>query len=136
MIRFSYEKRESESLGTVMRPMADILVKKRNEDKWYRISMIIDSGADVTLLPSMYASLLGIELGNCKSYDMRGVGGTTNIYLSNLDVELDNLRMNMKVGFIAGNIPPLMGRADFFRAFEICFKRDEILFVESDKNEG
>ena len=72
MIRFSYEKRGSESLGTVMRPMADILVKKRNEDKWYRISMIIDSSADVTLLPSMYASLLGIELGNCKSYDMRG----------------------------------------------------------------
>ena len=37
--------------------------------------------------------------------------------------------MRTFVGFIEGDIPPLMGRTDFFGTFEVFFKMNEILFI-------
>ena len=49
MIKFGYERQESSLLGVIFRPIAEIYIKKKGEE--------IDSGADVTLLPSMYAGM-------------------------------------------------------------------------------
>ncbi len=81
MIKFGYERQESSLLGVIFRPIAEIYIKKKGEEKWYRVLMIIDSGADVTLLPSMYAGILGVDLNECKKQKTRGIGGFAYLYL-------------------------------------------------------
>ena len=39
------------------------------------ISMLIDTGADVTLLPSKYASELDVEIEDDRVYDVQGFDG-------------------------------------------------------------
>lgn len=39
------------------------------------------------------------------------------------------VEFNAMVGFIdSDDLPPLMGRTDFFNRFEVCFKKDEVIF--------
>jgi len=136
VIKFGYERQESSLLGVIFRPIAEIYIKKKGEEKWYRVLMIIDSGADVTLLPSMYAGILGVDLNECKKQKTRGIGGFADVYITDMEARIGGEKMRTFVGFIEGDIPPLMGRTDFFGTFEVFFKRDEILFIKGDENEN
>jgi hypothetical protein len=53
---FPFRKIGKEYLGTIWRPYATILTKGKNK-KWLPIEMIVDAGADYTLLPRKYAEL-------------------------------------------------------------------------------
>ena len=72
--------------GVIFRPVAEIHLKKKGEEKWYRISTIIDSGADLTLLPGMYAGILGVDLKECKKQKTRGIGGFADVYITEMGV--------------------------------------------------
>ena len=65
----------------------------------------------------------------------RGIGGFADVYITDMEVRIEDEKMRTFVGFIEGDIPPLMGRTDFFRTFEVFFKMNEILFVKGDENE-
>ena len=122
--------------GVIFRPVAEIHLKKKGEEKWYRISTIIDSGADVTLLPGMYAGILGVDLKECKKQKTRGIGGFADVYITEMEVRIGSEEIRTFMGFIEGDIPPLMGRTDFFRTFEVFFKTNEILFIKDDEDEN
>ncbi len=135
MIKIGYEKQESSLFGVIFRPVAEIYLKKKGEEKRYKISTIIDSGADVTLLPGMYAGILGVDLKECTKQKTRGIGGFADIYITKMEARIGSEEIRTFVGFIEGDIPPLMGRTDFFRKFEIYFKTNEILFIsEGDED--
>lgn len=134
VIKFPYERQESKIFGTILRPIAEIYFQKRG-GKWLRISMIVDSGADITLLPKMYAGVLGIDTNECRKEETKGVGGEAEIYLcKDLVVKIGEGELNIVAGFIDEDIPPLMGRADFFNTFEVCFKKDELVFKEKESS--
>jgi len=59
----------------------------------------------------------------------RGIGGFADVYITKMEVKIGGEKMRIFVGFIEGDIPPLMGRTDFFGTFEVFFKMNEILFI-------
>ena len=88
--------------------------------------MIVDTGADYTLLPYFYAYDLGINLKkDCKPYSTPGVGGKEKVYIfKKAKVKLGNWERMIPVGFLErDNIPPLLGRQGFLETFNVLFAR-------------
>lgn len=86
--------------------------------------MIIDTGADYSLLPKFMAEKLGVNLKNdCQIFYTRGIGGEEKVYLKkDLKVRIGNWERRVPVGFIdKDNIPPLLGRQGFLETFEMLF---------------
>lgn len=86
--------------------------------------MIVDTGADYSLLPRYMAGKLGINLEkDCKIFNTYGVGGQERVYfLPKIRVKLGNWERIIPIGFLERNeIPPLMGRHQFFETFETHF---------------
>lgn len=89
--------------------------------------MIVDSGADYTMLPKKYVSELGIDLRrDTKKLSTRGVGGSSRVYLlrNKQRVKLGEWERQIPLGFIdASDIPPLLGRQDFMEIFRFTFHK-------------
>lgn len=86
--------------------------------------MIVDTGADYTLLPRYLANNLGVNLEkDCKIFTTYGVGGGERVYfLPKTKVKLGNWERFIPIGFLERNeIPPLMGRHLFLETFESLF---------------
>ncbi|PIU64420.1 MAG: hypothetical protein COS84_08460 [Armatimonadetes bacterium CG07_land_8_20_14_0_80_40_9] len=71
MIEFSFEEFLTENLGIVLKPFA--LVILINGEKLQEVKMLIDSGADVTLIPKSRGKDLGLKLS--KQPEIKYLGG-------------------------------------------------------------
>ena len=91
--------------------------------------MLIDTGADYTLIPRYTATLLGLDLEAGVTHTAEGVGGKhQTILLQNVRVKVGEFERKIPVGVVSG-IPPLMGRHLFFETFSVLFdKRRAISF--------
>lgn len=124
VLKFSFKKEQSSILGTIYRPISRVLFWSRGRNGWVAVRMIIDTGADYTLLPRFMAEELGIELEkDCKIFNTYGVGGEERVYfLPKIKVKLGEWERSIPVGFLERNeIPPLMGRHLFLETFETLF---------------
>ena len=86
--------------------------------------MIVDTGADYTLLPRYMAEVLKINLEkDCRAFNTYGVGGGERVYfLPKIKVRLGKWERIIPIGFLERNeIPPLMGRHFFLETFEALF---------------
>ncbi|MBI2996640.1 MAG: retroviral-like aspartic protease family protein [Candidatus Melainabacteria bacterium] len=118
-------------LGLIWRPYALCEFKVLNEDTWIPIEMVIDTGADYTLLPKNYSSLLGINVNkDCFREASLGIGGSKTVYLhKGLLIKLGNWKRKVPVGFLdQENIPPLLGRLNFFELLNITFSKRITIF--------
>ncbi len=125
-IEFQYRKMESLIVGTIKRPVADILV--RSEDgEWIEFHPFIDSGADITLLPYSFGIMLGLskELKNIKELKgVRGIG--LPVIITHVKMRIGEIELEPRVAWaLIEEVPPLLGRLDIFDRFEIIFKERE-----------
>ena len=123
-LKFSFKKEQSSILGTIYRPVARVLFWSKQINSWVAARMIVDTGADYTLLPRFMADELGVNLEkDCKIFNTYGVGGGERVYfLPKIKVKLGRWERIIPVGFLERNeIPPLMGRHLFLETFETLF---------------
>lgn len=84
------------------------------------IKALVDSGADITLVPKS----LGLNMG-LKKQDLHyigGVGGRMGYYLNNCYIAINGNYIKIPVAFATkDNIPFLLGRKGVFNRFEFCF---------------
>lgn len=123
-LKFNFRKEKSPILGAIYRPVARVLFWSKKESAWIAVRMIIDTGADYTLLPRFMAENLGINLEtDCKSFSTYGVGGQERVYFfPKIKVKLGDWKRIIPVGFLERNeIPPLLGRHLFLETFETLF---------------
>lgn len=123
-LRFSFEKRPSGIFGQVFRPIAKVSFWSDKIKRWVEIIMIVDTGADYTLLPRFYALDLGINLKkDCIPYSTTGVGGSEKVHIfKKAKVKLGKWERRIPVGFLdRDNIPPLLGRQAFLETFKVIF---------------
>lgn len=127
--KFPFKKIGKEYLGTIWRPYATVSIKAKNTD-WILVQMLVDSGADYTLLPRKYAELLGIDFSKCAPKTTLGVGGSETVYFyKSIMVRLGIWQKEIPVGFLARNdIPPLLGRLEFMEVLEVAFKDYKTIF--------
>jgi len=127
VLKFPYKKEKSPILGTIYRPMAQVFLWSEKGKYWSEIWMIVDTGADYTLLPRFLAEDLKIDLEKeCKVFSTQGVGGSERVYfLPKIKVKLGKWERIIPIGFLERNeIPPLMGHHLFLETFESLFSSD------------
>jgi len=126
-VSFPYEARASSLFGTVKRPMAKLKFWSKKLGRYLEYVLLVDTGADYTLLPKHIALELGVDLKkDCKSFLTSGVGGKEKVYFSkqNLKIKIGNLEKKIPVGFLdREDIPPLLGREGCLNDFDVRFAR-------------
>lgn len=123
-LTFRFDKDFSPILGEIHRPIAQVFFYSSKKRKWYEVWMIVDTGADYTLLPKYYSRRLGVNLyKECRLFETSGIGGEEKVYfLKSIKVKLGAWERTVPVGFLnRDDIPPLMGRHLFIETFEALF---------------
>ena len=94
----------------------------------YEFVALLDSGADVSVIPKDVAELLGLDLNWAKE-EARGIGGKVFAIQTNMNIELGkphekySFRIPVKVILDNGEeeLPIILGRVGFFDKFVITF---------------
>lgn len=123
-LKFPFKKEKSSILGTIYRPVARVLIWSAMINNWVALRMVVDTGADYTLLPRFMADKLGVSLEkDCKIFTTYGIGGGEKVYfLQKIKIRLGAWERTIPIGFLERNeIPPLMGRHLFLETFETLF---------------
>ena len=131
--QFPFTKIGKGPLGEIFRPYARILIFAKKKKIWLPANMVVDSGADYTLLPRKYAIALGIDLAQeCIAETTLGVGGSETVYLyKGLLVKMGSWQKEIPVGFLErDDIPALLGRLDFLEVLKITFEDYKTTFEE------
>lgn len=126
-LKFSFRPEKSPILGKIYRPVAQAFFWSKLSHEWVESWMIVDTGADYTLLPRFMADSLGVNLEkDCQAFHTYGVGGGERVYfLKKAKVKLGNWERTIPLGFLERNeIPPLMGRHLFLETFKTVFSPD------------
>ncbi len=130
-VTFRFQEIPSKLFGTVYRPIAIVDFKHRSEDHWLPVQMIVDTGADYTILPRSYARPLGIDLArDCQEYQALGIGGSERIFLyRDQRVRLGKYIRLIPIGFLdKENGPALLGRHEFLETFKVVFTNRQAQF--------
>lgn len=93
--------------------------------------MIIDTGADYTLLPKRHAIILGIDIAKeCAVETTLGIGGAETVYqYRNLPIKIGDWEKQIPIGFLErDDIPPLLGRLECLEVFRLVFENKESRF--------
>ena len=93
------------------------------------VHALVDSGATISLFPTSIAEDAGIDLGDAEQAYLAGVGGYVRAYVKKqVRVTIGELgSITIPIAFteyIASDIA-ILGRQDFFEAFEITFREWE-----------
>lgn len=133
MSTFLFEAKSTTYFGVLKRPIARVDLYNVKEKKWQNVTMIIDTGADITLLPSYLATLLDIDWKDLKKLPAQSVAGVHDVYLKpDLKVRLGKFERVIPVGFVRNrSIPPLLGRHKFLETFITTLQKDsKVTFAE------
>ena len=130
---FPFEKRQTELFSELYRPMVTVSLWSPLNKKWRPVKMLIDTGADYTILPKYFAMLLGLDLAGAPELPTQGIGGEQRvIFYENLRVKIGKAEREIPVGFIPQTkAPALLGRHLFLETFFLEFiKNQEIIFKQ------
>ena len=130
VLKFPFRTEKSSILGLIHRPIAQVFFWSKELKNWTEVWMVVDTGADYSLLPRFMAQELRIDLEkHCKIFSTYGVGGEERVYfLPKIRVKLGKWERLIPVGFLERNeIPPLMGRHLFLETFETLFSSDHVV---------
>ena len=122
MVSFSYRREFSHVLGEILRPVASVQVRAVR-GHWFPTLMYIDSGADMTLVPSDFGKLLGMDLSKNKASLAGVTGAPLRVSLQSAEVMIGNTLENATIAVATrNNVPYLLGREGLFKAFKIIFE--------------
>ena len=101
-VTFRFQEIRSQLFGKIYRPVALVDFKHKTSDIWIPVLMIIDTGADYSILPRVYARPLGIDLtSDCSEHETRGIGGSERLFLYHGQfVRLDKHKRTIPIGFL------------------------------------
>ncbi len=122
MASFSYRREFSPVLGEILRPVANVELRAVR-GHWFPASMYVDSGADMTLIPSDFGKLLGMDLSKNRSALAGVTGAPMKVSLQSTETRIGASVQQAKVAVALRNdVPYLLGRDGVFKAFKITFE--------------
>jgi len=123
MIKFKYQL---ERVRGIYHPVADVEFKSR-DGEWIRTLLLIDSGADVSLIPLSLGKLLMLESDEEKIQELCGLGQqAVPVIFRKMDIKIGKYVFEAEIGWaLIEEVPPLLGRKDIFDLFHINFMQDK-----------
>lgn len=127
-VRFPYEDIGNTSFGRILRPVAKVTLDSSVVAKSVSIWMVVDTGADYTIIPRHYSEKLRISLErDCMKDVTFGVGGNQTIYFlkSKITAHVGSMKRNIALAFFDNNeVPALLGRLGFLETFNTEFLKN------------
>ncbi len=102
--------------------------------RFVNVDALVDTGADVSLLPSSMAAKLGITLPATPELLIGSpIGSTTTYRVAEVCLELrrppDIVRWRTSVGFVDRKLPyAILGTRGFFEFFRLCYDASQHTF--------
>ena len=131
-LSFPFQKEKSSLFGTVYRPVAQVQFWSLKRNLWDTIALIVDSGADYTLLPRYFSGFLGIDLKrDCERHPTSGIGGTEEIFLfRKMPIRIGKWEAKIPIGFLNhDDVPPLLGRQDCLEKIGVVLRKRRTIFI-------
>ena len=125
----------------VARPKIEVAFRKNSSIKdpetnpEIRVYGLVDSGADMTIIPLSFAQLLGYNNWNSQEIENSSgaEGGLIPYFIRNADITIGDIKIRIQIACsLLDNVPFLLGRKDIFDKFQVCFndKEKKIKFTE------
>lgn len=133
-ISFPWEYEAVSGLGKIFRPYVPIYLNTK-EAGWKRFDFIVDSGADITMLPKSMLDILGIDKKKITKGEATGIGGfTTKTWQTKIPIKIGEWELEILATFTSENLTPLLlGRVDTLDSqfsWNFDHKKKEILFTK------
>ncbi|OGG13314.1 hypothetical protein A2773_00745 [Candidatus Gottesmanbacteria bacterium RIFCSPHIGHO2_01_FULL_39_10] len=130
-VKFQFEDIGNSFLGHIYRPVAQVTLQSpKILTKSVLIWMIVDTGADYTIIPNHFSEKLRISLEkDCVKDTTYGVGGNQVVYFykDKIKARIGDLERKIPIAFFANNeVPALLGRLGFLETFDTTFLKNHI----------
>jgi len=130
---FSYQQEISGVLGKSLRPRIPIQLKTKT-NAWITISLYVDTGADISILPKSTIDILGVNLKSGNEVIVVGLAGELiRAYIHELECRLEGTE-TFKIRFAISekeSVVPALGRDGFFQKFNFHFNnKDQTVQLE------
>lgn len=131
MVEFPFIEFDTRAFGTIVKPFA--FVELQYADKSVpRYPLLIDSGADITVLPKSTGLDLDLPAPTPEeTQTISGLSGGIPVVYRQINITIGENRFPCRIAWAqVEEIPPVLGQLDVFDAFDVEFKRRErkILF--------
>jgi hypothetical protein len=130
-VKFSFEDGGKGAFGHIYRPIAKVTLNSSNTDKSVDVWMVVDTGADYTILPRHFSEKLRISLEKeCIKEITFGVGGEQIVYFckNKIKAQIGNFERNIPLAFLdSDEVPALLGRLGFLETFDAQFLKSHIV---------
>ena len=129
MIKFKYQPFPS-LLGEILRPMADVILEANRQR--VEVSMCVDSGADITMIPFRLGRALSLKQSSSdKILEIKGVSGSGVPYvIKRVNLILNKRKLSVRIAWaLIEEVPLLLGRMDVFNRFKIIFDEKQELII-------
>lgn len=130
-VKFAFEDAGKNFFGRVYRPIAKVSFQSPKNNIWIDTWMVVDTGADFTILPRYLSQDLNISLEHdCVKDVTIGVGGRQVIYLykRRIKAKVGYLLRDIPLAFLDSNeVPALLGRLGFLETFDTEFLKSHII---------
>jgi len=125
---FPYKRVQSDILGEVSIPAAEIFLQGREE---IGVDVIVDSGAVISIFPKSLCDLLGLNFEEGKGASVRtATGEEIRIKIHKVKMRIGDYSLNVRAAFSQSeNIPYVLGRLDILEKVEIRFERNGTRFL-------
>lgn len=134
-VRFPFEDAGKGIFGRIFRPIAKVTFKSSKTDKLVNIWMVVDTGADYTILPRHFSEKLRISLErDCIKDKTFGVGGEQTVYFckNKIKARIGNLERDIPLAFLDSNeVPALLGRLGFLETFDTEFLKTHFVVFKN-----
>ena len=135
MIEFPFEKSRSKKLGQILKPIIPVTIIGAKQS--ITIHMLLDSGADLSLIPYSVGEAIGLELDMENRSEVQGIGeGSIPYILSQVKIEIGNVEASVRIGWaLIEEIPLILGRLDVFQQFSVEFREFENKIILNHQSE-
>lgn len=130
-IKFTYEDGGKGVFGHIFRPLVKVTLKSPKMEKFVDLWMVVDTGADYTILPRHFSAKLRISLeDDCFTDVTYGVGGEQTVYFckKKIDAMIGSFRRQIPLAFLdSDEVPALLGRLGFLETFNTEFQKKHVV---------
>jgi hypothetical protein len=125
MIEFPFLKKRSEKLGLILKPIIPVTITGPKRSA--KIFMLLDSGADISMIPYSAGETIGLELDMPTRSEAQGIGeGSVPYVVGQVRIQIENFEIPARIGWaLIEEIPFILGRLDVFKILAIEFREFE-----------
>ncbi len=134
VVKFPFEDNGENQFGRIFRPVAKVTLASPVINKYIDIWMVVDTGADYTIIPQHFSEKLRISLEkDCIKDTTFGVGGTQAIFFlkSKISAKIGTIERKIPLAFFDNNeVPALLGRLGFLETFDTQFLKSHVVIFK------